>query len=340
MLLLASGAVEIEQYQVSACWARPLPGSVMRCSASSHWEKSALAKAITASSSSGSCATSLTSTAKGLPKSLPSAGLACAGLPKDTASIGAKGGRPAAICTGAGAEGGGSCISARGGRAGRLSSSSASSGMRYEGFGGGAERASTASSVGAAKAPGGLRCVLEKPGSPTICCSISSILAFTPSGREGPPSGRRASESSMRDDPPREASCSGDRPSRRTRRSMSNSRLRTTSLRRLRSIMALSSDFSISSSRVSSCRELRSVQSVAGFATNRTTLRKKLSFSAMGRKWYSGAPQCRAALWQCGGQSPNIFCLSSRRCCASSDKVAVGRASKRGRPMGSPVSSQ
>ncbi len=39
-------------------------------------------------------------------------------------------------------------------------------------------------------------------------------------------------------------------------------------------------------------------------------------------------------------QSPNIFCLSSRRCCASSDRVAVGRASSRPTPMGSPVSSQ
>ena len=39
-------------------------------------------------------------------------------------------------------------------------------------------------------------------------------------------------------------------------------------------------------------------------------------------------------------QSPNIFCFSSRRCCASSDSVAVGRASRRPRPIGSPVSSQ
>lgn len=39
-------------------------------------------------------------------------------------------------------------------------------------------------------------------------------------------------------------------------------------------------------------------------------------------------------------QLPNIFCLSSRRCWASSDSVAVGRASSRGTPMGSPVSSQ
>lgn len=39
-------------------------------------------------------------------------------------------------------------------------------------------------------------------------------------------------------------------------------------------------------------------------------------------------------------QSPNSFCFISRRCCASSDSVAVGRASKRGTPMGSPVSSQ
>jgi hypothetical protein len=38
-------------------------------------------------------------------------------------------------------------------------------------------------------------------------------------------------------------------------------------------------------------------------------------------------------------QSPYSFCLSSRRCCASSDRVAVGRASRRGMPIGSPVSS-
>ena len=38
-----------------------------------------------------------------------------------------------------------------------------------------------------------------------------------------------------------------------------------------------------SSSLVSSWRELNSVQSVAGFATNLTTLRKKLSFSDMTR---------------------------------------------------------
>ena len=40
------------------------------------------------------------------------------------------------------------------------------------------------------------------------------------------------------------------------------------------------------------------------------------------------------------GQSPNIFCLSSRRCWASSESVAVGRAISRARPIGSPVSSQ
>ena len=39
-------------------------------------------------------------------------------------------------------------------------------------------------------------------------------------------------------------------------------------------------------------------------------------------------------------QSPYSFWRSSRRCWASSDSVAVGRASRRGMPMGSPVSSQ
>ena len=68
---------------------------------------------------------------------------------------------------------------------------------------------------------------------------------FTPSGRAALPSGSRASESSSRDEVPSVASCSGDSPSRRTRRSMSNSRLRTKSLRRLRSIIALSSDLSL-----------------------------------------------------------------------------------------------
>ncbi len=66
------------------------------------------------------------------------------------------------------------------------------------------------------------------------------------------------------------------RPSRRTLRSMSNSRLRTKSLRRLRSIIALSSDLAYSLSRDSGLGLLNSAQSVVGFATNRATLRKKL----------------------------------------------------------------
>ena len=93
----------------------------MRCNASSHCVKSALAKAITASSSSGSCMTSLTSTAKGLLKSEFSA---CGGAveagpgpapSKDTGDIGASGGRPETICTGAGAAAGGSAMSGMGG---------------------------------------------------------------------------------------------------------------------------------------------------------------------------------------------------------------------------------
>ncbi len=39
-------------------------------------------------------------------------------------------------------------------------------------------------------------------------------------------------------------------------------------------------------------------------------------------------------------QSPYSFWTRSRRSCASSDSVAVGRASSRGMPIGSPVSSQ
>ena len=38
-------------------------------------------------------------------------------------------------------------------------------------------------------------------------------------------------------------------------------------------------------------------------------------------------------------QSPNSFWRSSRRSCASSESVAVGRAIRRGMPIGSPVSS-
>src|SRR5206468_749365 len=89
----------------------------------------------------------------------------------------------------------------------------------------------------------------------------------------------RASESSMRDEPPSAASCSLDRPSRRTLRSMSNSRLRTKSLRRLRSIIAFSSDLANSVSRASGLGGSKSLHSVAGLATNLTTLRKKLVVS-------------------------------------------------------------
>lgn len=39
-------------------------------------------------------------------------------------------------------------------------------------------------------------------------------------------------------------------------------------------------------------------------------------------------------------QRPNSFCFCSRRDCASMVSVAVGRASSRGMPMASPVSSQ
>ena len=119
-----------------------------------------------------------------------------------------------------------------------------------------------------------------------------------------------------------------------TLRSMSNSRLRTKSLRFFRSIMAFNSDFSRSSSAPSCWREFRSAQSVAGLDTKRTTLRKKLS--SLGGVWGSVMGSRRGAV----GQSPNIFCFISRRCCASSESVAVGRASSRPRPIGSPVSSQ
>jgi hypothetical protein len=71
--------------------------------------------------------------------------------------------------------------------------------------------------------------------------TISSIFALTPaSWRAGASEARAGCESSRREEP-RAAICSLDRPSRRTLRSMSNSRLRTKSFRRLRSIIAFSS---------------------------------------------------------------------------------------------------
>ncbi len=106
---------------------------------------------------------------------------------------------------------------------------------------------------------------------------------------------RFASLSSSFDEPPSAASCSLVSPSRRTRRSMSNSRLRTKSLRRLRSIIAFSSDFANSFSRRSSGDTPASAHSVVGLATNRTTLRKKLELSfesAMGA-WRRGLLQRR-----------------------------------------------
>ena len=47
----------------------------------------------------------------------------------------------------------------------------------------------------------------------------------------------------------------------------------------------------------------------------------------------------RWAFIDSASQSPYIFCFSSRRAWASMVSVAVGRASRRGMPMGSPVSS-
>jgi len=128
------------------------------------------------------------------------------------------------------------------------------------------------------KKPGcclGTACVVAKL-SPTICCSISSILAFTPRSILELASLMRSSSPILDGDEASAASCSGVRPSRRMRRSMSSSRLRTKSLRRLRSTMARSSALARSPSG-SSWRELISAQSVVGLATKRATLRKKLS---------------------------------------------------------------
>jgi hypothetical protein len=129
-------------------------------------------------------------------------------------------------------------------------------------------------------------------------------------------------------------------PSRlRILRSMSNSRLRTKSLRRLRSIISFNAALLYSLSR-SADRVSRSDQLVVGWRTNFTTLDRKpplessLDMRGRYRKWNLG--------WsgQARDQSPNIFCLSSRRCWASSDRLAVGRAIRRPTPIGSPVSSQ
>ena len=125
----------------------------------------------------------------------------------------------------------------------------------------------------------------------------------------------------------------------RRRRSWSNSRLRTKSLRRLRSIISLSACLLYWLS-CSPSRPSRSDQLTVGWRTKRTTLDNNppdllLSSFAMASQISTDGLQAVAAT-----QSPYIFCLSSRRCWASSDSVAVGRASRRPTPMGSPVSSQ
>ena len=248
--------------QVSACCARAPPGRVSCETDCSHCSKSALAKAITASSSSGSCTASLTSTANGWPKSAPLVSVVnVRGDSGETPGVITAG--PAALAATPAAASGSGVVGASWRSVPRTSSEADKVGAPYiDG--------------------GGRRDDALKPPSPTICCSISSIFAFTPPSGclAGAVSELRASESSMRELPASAARWSGDRPSRRTLRSMSNSRLRTKSLRRLRSIIALSSERSSSVSRVSgSCREFSSAQSVAGLATKRTTLRKKLSLS-------------------------------------------------------------
>ncbi|OIQ69911.1 hypothetical protein GALL_484840 [mine drainage metagenome] len=124
----------------------------------------------------------------------------------------------------------------------------------------------------------------------------------------------------------------------RRRRKPSSSRLRMKSSWRFWSSRALTfSWFSWSCSACSSVRD----QSRVGFLTNAPTRFQKppeLELLMVCGSWCDpsgGAGE--------GADNPlqslNIFCLSSRRCCASSDIVAVGRASRRAMPMGSPVSS-
>jgi hypothetical protein len=70
LVLLADRAVQVEQHQPGlGVLGAAAAGRVSADSDCSHSSKSALAKAITASSSSGSCATSLTSTREGCAKS-------------------------------------------------------------------------------------------------------------------------------------------------------------------------------------------------------------------------------------------------------------------------------
>jgi len=54
----------------------------------------------------------------------------------------------------------------------------------------------------------------------------------------------------------------------------------------------------------------------------------------------SDGDDCTARQRVAALQSPNILCTRSRRSWASSESVAVGRASSRATPIGSPVSSQ
>ena len=83
-------------------------------------------------------------------------------------------------------------------------------------------------------------------------------------------------------------------------------------------------------------------QSVVRLDTNRASLLRKrfLSGCAMPCGRERGEYIHTVVPWGPFNQPPNIFCFISRRCCASSERLAVGRASRRPMPMGSPVSSQ
>ena len=166
-----------------------------------------------------------------------------------------------------------------------------------------------------------------------ICASISSIF-FSVIARSSGLDGRLLWKNEGR------TPCPPSPVASRLRilRNMSNSRLRTKSLRRLRSIISLSAALLYSLSR-SALRVSRSDQLVVGWRTNFTTLDRKPPLESsldMTRAYRVGI--CLPELP--GDQSPNIFCLSSRRCCASRDRLAVGRAIRRPTPMASPVSSQ
>ena len=304
--------------------------------------KSALAKAITASSSSGSCTTSLTSTANGLPKSAGAAGPAPAGsgASDGSAGSGASGGRPPAICTGAGAAAGGSGTRAA---AAAVAALGASSSTPPAAAAAAARPARAGSRVGACAEAGGLaaaRCVKSRFADHLLLDLVDLGLHAVGAG------GVAVGSAGLGIVEPRRAAQRRQLLGRQAFAAHPAQHVEFALAHEVVAPLALDHRLELGLLELQLARivlaRLSSVQSVAGLATNRTTLRKKLSFSAMvsGHVQACGRLRARRRHARRPAQSPNIFCFSSRRCWASSDSVAVGRASRRARPMGSPVSSQ